>query len=150
VSRFLIEHSWKEFPHQPSDYAANPQIVKEDGWVFVSVGICFVFVAIFDAYSWVYHPFQRNILVDVNDKSEAEQMQLQALIQNESVIGNSSVHLGESFANLYNMIATSVDSKQGNSFVRVFEIQEFLHLLLSAAMFQTATFIVYDAHTEAE
>lgn len=86
----------------------------------------------------------------MNDKSEAEQMQLQALIQNESVIGNSSVHLGESFANLYNMIATSVDSKQGNSFVRVFEIPEFLYLLLSAAMFQTAAFIVYDAHTEAE
>jgi hypothetical protein len=62
-------------------------------------------------------------------------MQLQALIQNESVIGNSSLQLGESVANLYNMIATSVNAKQGNSFVRVFEIDEFLYLLLSSALF---------------
>jgi hypothetical protein len=62
-------------------------------------------------------------------------MQLQALIQNESVIGNSSLLLGESVANLYNMIATSVNAKQGNSFVRVFEIDEFLYLLLSSALF---------------
>ena len=62
-------------------------------------------------------------------------MQLQALIQNESVIGNSSLQLGESVANLYNMIATSVNAKQGNSFVRVFEIDEFVYLLLSSALF---------------
>jgi len=55
--------------------------------------------------------------------------------QNESVIGNSSLQLGESVANLYNMIATSVNAKQGNSFVRVFEIDEFLYLLLSSALF---------------
>jgi hypothetical protein len=72
ASRFLIENSWKEFPHQPRDIIADSQIIREDGWVFITIGVCFIFVAIFDAYSWVYHPFQRNILVDVEDKSEAE------------------------------------------------------------------------------
>jgi hypothetical protein len=28
-----------------------------DGWLFVSVGVLFFFLAVFDAYSWVYHPF---------------------------------------------------------------------------------------------
>lgn len=148
VSRFLIEHQWSTFPHQPTDFQADPMVIKQDGWVFITVGVCFIFVAIFDAYSWVYHPFQRNILVDVEDKTEAEQMKLRALAHNESVLGNSSLHLGESVVNLYDMIANSVNANQGNSFMRVFKISEFLSLLLSAAFFQTAAFMIYYVHYE--
>ena len=110
VSRFLIEHQWAAFPHQPSDFKADRLVIKQDGWVFITVGMLFILIALFDAYSWVYHPFQRNILVDVEEKTETEQMQLRALAHNESVLGNSSLHLGESVVNLYDMIANSVNA----------------------------------------
>lgn len=77
-------------------------------------------------------------------------MQLRALVHSESVLGNSSLHLGESVVNLYDMIANSVNANQGNSFVRVFHISEFLSLLLSAALFQTAAFMIYYVHMDLE
>lgn len=113
------------------------------GWEFVSVGVLFFILAVFDSYSWVYHPFQRNILIDVSDKSEAEQMQLKALTHNESLIGNSSLNLGESVVNIYDMIQQSVNSKQGNSFIRAFEVSSVWKLLLCGVLFQTAVYMIY-------
>lgn len=86
-------------------------IVKQDGIIFISVGGAFFILSIFDAYSWIYHPFQCNILVDVEFKREQEQMQLKAMVHNDSVLGQSSVHLGESTINIYDMISNSVNSK---------------------------------------
>lgn len=113
------------------------------GYEFIVVGALFFMLAIFDSYSWVYHPFQRNILIDVTDKSEAEQMQLKALTHNDSLLGNSSLNLGESVINIYDMIQASVNSKQGNSFIRAFEVSAVLKLLLCGVVFQTAVYMIY-------
>jgi hypothetical protein len=58
---------------------------------------------------------------------EAEKMELKALAHSESVLGNSSVHLGrsESEVNIYDMISNSVNAQQGNSFIGAFVITEF-------------------------
>jgi len=100
--RFEIDN-----PCKLSDFTEFPYLftlAKKDGWLYATVGVVFFFIAIFDVYSWVYHPFQRNILVDVEDKDEEEIMKLKALAHYESFIGNSSLHRGESFINIYDMI----------------------------------------------
>jgi hypothetical protein len=68
---------------------------------------------------------------------EAEKMELKAMAHSESVLGSSSVHLGrsESDNNIYDMITNSVNTQQGNSFMSVFVIREYQHLLATAALF---------------
>lgn len=58
-------------------------------------------LSIFDAYTWVYHPYQRNILVDIEMKSEQEQIQLRQAAHNDSVVGSSSFHFNDSTLNIY-------------------------------------------------
>lgn len=72
-------------------------------------------------------------------------MELKAMAHSESILGNSSVHLArsESDQNIYDMITNSVNTQQGNSFMSVFVIPEFQHLLQSAALFQIAVYVIY-------
>jgi hypothetical protein len=143
-ARFEIDNPCGFFDLTQFPYLAGSlKPAGKDGWLYASVGVAFFFVAIFDAYSWVYHPFQRNILVDVEDKDEEEIMKLKALAHNDSLLGNSSLHLSESVINIYDMIQQSVNSKQGNSFKRAFEIPLVLKLLLCGVIFQTAVYMIY-------
>lgn len=62
-------------------------------------------------------------------------MQLKALAHDDSVVGNSSLNLGDSVINLYDMICNSVNSQQGNSYLKALKITDFRKLLLSACIF---------------
>lgn len=107
------------------------------------MGTLFFLLSIFDAYTWVYHPFQRNILVDIEMKSEEEQIQLKQASRNDSLVSNSSSYMRDSQKNIYDMIVQASNSMQGNGFTRPFEVREFRHLLISSFLYQTGIFVSY-------